>query len=73
MTACPVTIAEAEAQPIVMIDRTEQPIAQPSDLGSDGTSFGVTRVSMAVWTASNDTPAAPGIFDWTPGVTPTSD
>jgi hypothetical protein len=38
-----VTIAQAKAQPVTMIDRNEQPLAMPSNLGSDGSSFSVSR------------------------------
>ena len=39
-----VTIAQAGGQPITMYGRGGQPLAQPSPLGSDGSSFTVTRV-----------------------------
>lgn len=38
-----VTIAESNAQALVMVNRRNQPLATPSDLGSDGASFTVTR------------------------------
>ncbi len=42
-----VTIAQAGAQPITMINRSGQPIASPSALGSDGASFSVSRLAAA--------------------------
>ena len=39
------TIAQAGGKPITMSDRTGQPVAQPSVLGADGSSFSVTRTS----------------------------
>jgi hypothetical protein len=42
-----VTIAQAGAMPLAMIDRSGAVIAQPSALGSDGASFTVTRVGAA--------------------------
>lgn len=37
------TIAQSNAQSIIMVNRRSQPLATPSDLGDDGASFTVTR------------------------------
>lgn len=42
-----VTIAQAGGRSITMIDRNDQPIAQPSTLAGDGASFTITRVNPA--------------------------
>ncbi len=41
----PLTPAQANAQPIVMVNSLNQVLAQPSALGSDGASFTVTRTA----------------------------
>jgi len=50
-----VSVADAGGRAITMIDRNDQPIAQPSQLGSDGASFSVTRVSAP----ASSSPARP--------------
>jgi hypothetical protein len=42
-----VTIAQAGAGPITMVDRSGRPIARPSALGNDGSSFSVSRLADA--------------------------
>jgi hypothetical protein len=42
-----VSIADAGGQPITMITRGGQPLAQPSPLGADGSSFSVSRTATA--------------------------
>jgi hypothetical protein len=56
------TIAQAGGQAITMSDRTGQPLAQPSALGSDGASFSVNRTDTAA------PPIVPGSAD-VPGQT----
>jgi hypothetical protein len=46
-----VGLAQAGAQPITMLNASNQPLAVPSSIGSDGSSFTVTRTSA---------PATPG-------------
>jgi hypothetical protein len=42
--------AQASAQPLTMLDDSNQPLAEPSSLGSDGAAFTVTRTSApATW------------------------
>ncbi len=57
-----VTIAGAGGRPITMIDRNDQPIAEPSALGEDGASFSVTRVNPNSQPSSSIPPARrPGV------------
>jgi hypothetical protein len=43
-------LAEASAEPLTMLDESNQPLAVPSSLGSDGTGFTITRTSApATW------------------------
>jgi hypothetical protein len=51
-----VTIAEAGGRAITMLDRNDQAIAQPSQLGSDGASFAVNRVGSPSTSSSNPAP-----------------
>lgn len=50
-----VTIAQAGAKPITMINQAGQPLAQPSTLSSDGSSFSVKRTAD-----SSTSPVIPG-------------
>jgi hypothetical protein len=45
-----VNLAEAGAQPITMLNAANQPLAEPSPIGGDGSSFSVTRTSAPVTT-----------------------
>jgi hypothetical protein len=45
-----VNLAQAGAQPITMLNAARQPLAQPSPIGSDGSSFSVTRTSAPATT-----------------------
>ncbi|GHO98959.1 hypothetical protein KSF_090070 [Reticulibacter mediterranei] len=40
------TIAQSNAQPVIMVDTQRQPLATPSDLAADGASFTVTRSNV---------------------------
>jgi hypothetical protein len=40
-----VALAQAGAKPITMVNASNQPLAEPSSIGSDGASFTVTRTS----------------------------
>jgi hypothetical protein len=50
-----VDLSQAGAQPITMLNTNSQPLAQPSGIGSDGSSFSITRTS-----ASATPPASSG-------------
>ncbi len=50
-----VTIAQAGGRALTMINAARQPLAQPSPLGSDGSSFTVTRTAAS----ANVTPTSP--------------
>ena len=57
------TISQAGARPITMIDSYGQPIAKPSSLANDGSSFSVTReqdTAAPTQTAPGLTPPVPG-------------
>jgi hypothetical protein len=43
-----VDVSEAGAKPITMLNANNQPLAVPSSIGSDGSSFSVTRTSVPV-------------------------
>jgi hypothetical protein len=45
-----VNLVQAGAQPITMLNAARQPLAQPSPIGSDGSSFSVTRTSAPATT-----------------------
>jgi hypothetical protein len=47
-----VSIADTSARPITMIDSQRRPLAVPSNLDDDGSSFTVTRTAVAASTAS---------------------
>jgi hypothetical protein len=46
------TLTGANAQPLTMINNSNQALATPSSLGADGASFTITRTSVAASTAS---------------------
>lgn len=50
------TVAQAGGRPLTMINGARQPLAQPSPLGSDGSSFTITRTAAS----SNVVPSFPG-------------
>lgn len=53
------TIAQAGGQPITMYSTNGQPLAQPSALGADGSSFTVTRTTVPASPVMPGTGAAP--------------
>jgi hypothetical protein len=54
-------LAQTSAQPITLVNSNDQPLAVPSAIGADGSSFSVTRTSAPVATGgtSRRTPVAP--------------
>lgn len=71
-----VTLSQAGAQPITMIDRYEDPIATPSALSSDGKGFTITQTSGPSTSGSGFSPApsqsafpfgGPGVPWWVTG------
>ncbi|MGD9895325.1 MAG: G1 family glutamic endopeptidase [Dehalococcoidia bacterium] len=58
-----VSIAQEDAEPITMVSSTGQPIATPSALGGDSSSFRVTHLTSS---SSAPSPAIPGSGRSTP-------
>jgi hypothetical protein len=56
-----VDLAQANAQPISLLGTSGQPLAVPSGIGSDGSSFSVTRTAAAVTTTPSVTPRRGGL------------
>ena len=60
-----VSIAQAKSSPLTLVDRLGHPLATPSPLGADGSSFSVTRAAVAAAPAIS--PSAAGMDEVEPG------